>query len=181
MEWPAGTGRRGSPGGALSAALRAVQPGARSHRVRSVVSVHAGLRLYDGARGWRRAADAASARYSPKHSGARIPPGVRARTGSPVSSPKHGPRDGVRVDDFHRTSVEHDVLILLVAEIRAAGFGCRRAFVEDVLVATFLPARPRVCRNRPGSEQHDVDGGRTVLSQRQPGMRAGRTRLAPAG
>src|SRR2546426_10010133 len=147
MERPAATGRGDSPGGALPAALRAVQPGARSHRLRRVVSLHDGLRLHDGARGWRRAADAAGARYSPKHSSPRLPPGVRARTGSSVPTPKHGPRNGVCVDDLHRAGVEHDVLVLLVAEIRAAGFGCGRAFVEDVLVATFLPARPLLRRN----------------------------------
>src|SRR2546425_3322353 len=154
MERPAATGRGDSPGGAFPAALRAVQPGAWSHRLRRVVPVHPGLRLRDGARGWRRAVDAAGARYSPKHSGPRLPAGARARTGPPVSAPKPGPRNGVRVDDFHRTSMEHDGLILLVVEIRAAGFGCSRAFVEDVVVATFLPARALVRRNRPGLEQH---------------------------
>src|SRR5205809_2665554 len=173
MERPAATGRGDSPGGALPAALRDVQPGAWSHRLRRVVPVHAGLRLRDGARGWGRAVDAAAARYSPKHSRPRLPAGARARTGPPVSASKPGPRNGVRVDDFHRTSVEHDVLVLFVAEIRAAGLARGRAFVEDVLVATFLPARPLLRRNRPGLEQHDVDGGRMVLSQRQRGIRAG--------
>src|SRR6266516_5545175 len=140
MERPAATGRGDSPGGGLPAALRAVQPGAWSHRLRCVVSIHAGLRLRHGARGWRRAFDAAGARYSPKHSGPRLPAWARARTGPSVSASKPGTRNGVRVDDFHRTSVEHDFLILLVAEIRAAGFGCGRALVEDVLVETFLPA-----------------------------------------
>src|SRR5438552_3493188 len=144
MERPDATGRGNSPGGALPAALRAVQPGAWSHRLRRVVPVHAGLRLRDGARGWRRAADAAGARYSPKHSGPRLLAGARDRTGASVSASKPGARNGIRVNDFHRTSVEHDILILLVAEIRAAGFRCCRAFVEDVLVATFLPARPLV-------------------------------------
>src|SRR5439155_13272072 len=173
MERPAATGCRDSPGGALPSPLRAVQSGARSHRLRRVVPVHGGLRLRDGARGWRRAADAAGARYSPKHSGPRLPARVRARTGPPVSASKPGPGNGVRVDDFHRTSLEHDVLILLVAEIRAAGFGCGRAFVEAALVGTFLPPRPRVRGNRTGLEQHDVDGRWMVLSQHQRGIRAG--------
>src|SRR5437879_5034525 len=138
MERPAAAGRGDSPGGALPAALRAVQPDARSHRLRRVFPFHAGLRLHDGARVRRRAADAAAARYSPKHSGPRLPAGFCAWTGSSVSAPKHGPRTGVRVDDLHRPGVEHDILVLLVAEIRAAGFGCRRAIVEDVLVATLL-------------------------------------------
>src|SRR2546427_5460418 len=147
MERFAAPCRGDSPGGGLPAALRAVQPGAWIHRLRCVVPVYAGLRLRDGARGWRRAVDAAGARYSPKHPGPRLPARARARTGPFVSASKPGPRNGVRVDDFHRSSVEHDVLLLLVAEIRAAGFGCGRAFVEDVLVATFLPARPLVRRN----------------------------------
>src|SRR6266540_2041916 len=121
MERPAAAGRGDSPGGALLAALRAVQPGAWSHRLRRVVSVHAGLRLRDGARGWRRAVDAAAARYSPKHPGSRLPAGTRARTGPSVSASKPGPRNGVRADDCHRAGVEHDVLILRFAEIRVAG------------------------------------------------------------
>src|SRR6266566_797452 len=140
MERPAATGRGDSPGGELPAALRAVQSGTRSHRLRCVVPFHAGLRLRDGARGRRRAVDAAGARYSAKHPGPRLPAGARARTGPFVSESKPGPRNRVRADDFHRTSVEHDILILLIAEIRAAGFGRRRAFGEDVLVGTFHPS-----------------------------------------
>src|SRR5213593_738485 len=124
MERPAPAGRRHSPGGALPASLRIVQPHAWRYRLRRVIPLHDDIWLRDGAGGRRRAIDAAGARYSSEHPGPRLPAGAGARTGPSVSTPKPGPRDGVGVDDFHRTSVEYDVLLLRVAEIRAAGSGC---------------------------------------------------------
>ena len=74
---------------------------------------------------------------------------------------------------FTGAGVEHDVLVLLVAKVGAAGFGGGRPFGADVVVGTVLPAGPFLCRNGVALEQHDVDGRGLVLPDGERGVRAG--------